>query len=738
MSSPSFPSSSAVDLSLGIVGMSCAACSGRLERVLSRLEGVERAWVSLAAERADLRYDPARINVADIEAAICRAGFAPDPTRRGEDEDLDRAEAARAVRERREILVLAAATLLTLPLIAEMGLMLAGIPSILPPWGQMALAALVQFGVGARFYRGAWAALRGGSGNMDLLVALGSSAAFGLSAFRVIGALPGPLYFESAAVVITLVLLGKALEGRARHSAAGAIRALMRLAPATAQVERDGVVIAVPAALVGLGEVVLIRPGERVPVDGEIVAGVSTLDESLVTGESLPILRAVGATVMAGSVNGEGLLRVETQRVGAESTLGRIIRQVRSAEASKAPIQATVDRVAAWFAPAVVVLAIATFLGWWGIGADPTQGFVAAVSVLVVACPCALGLATPAAIMVGTGIAARQGILIRDAAALEQAHRVTVVAFDKTGTLTEGRPALAALHPLSPGGETELLRLAASAQRGSEHPLGRAVVAAAEAAGLKLAPVETFSAEPGRGLVAQVEGATLVIGSRRMLTERGIALGPLETIADAEEAAGRALMGVVRAEQLLGLIALTDPLRPGAAAAITALQQLGIETVMLTGDSPRAAQTVAASLGLSRIEAGLLPADKSTAIAQLRATGAVVAMVGDGINDAPALAAADIGIAMGGGSDAAMRAAGLTLMRSDLMLVAQALTLSRATAARVRQNLAWAFCYNLIALPAAAAGLLSPMIAAAAMAASSLSVVTNALLLRRWRGASRP
>lgn len=723
------------DLSLGIIGMTCAACSARLERVLSRLDGVERALVSLPAERADLRYDPARVGLAEIEAAIRRAGFAPDPARRGEDEDLDRAEAARAQRGRREWLLLAFAALLTLPLVAEMVVMVAAPHAhfTLPPWLQLALAGLVLAGPGARFYAGAWAALRNGAGNMDLLVVLGSSAAFGLSAARVIAGSDGPFYFEGAAVVVTLVLLGKVLEGRARHAAAGAIRALMRLAPPTARVERDGIEIDVPLALVGLGERVVIRPGERVPVDGMILAGASSLDESLITGESLPVPRGPGEAVVAGAINGEGLLRVETKGVGAESTLGRIIRQVRAAEASKAPIQATVDRVAAWFVPAVVALAAATFLVWALALGAPADGFVAAVSVLVVACPCALGLATPAAIMVGTGVAARHGILIRDAAALELAHRVTLVAFDKTGTLTEGRPALAALHPLPPLDETELLRLAASAQRGSEHPLGRALVAAAEARTLPLDPVEDFRAIPGLGLEARVGGAALLIGSRRLFAERGLPLGPLDPLADAEEAQGRALMAVARDGVPLGLIALADPPRPGAAAALATLQTLGIATAMLTGDSPRAAAAVAAQVGVTRVEAALLPGDKSAALARLRQEAGVVAMVGDGVNDAPALAAADIGIALGGGSDAAMRAAGLTLIRPDLALVADALALSRATAARVRQNLAWAFVYNLLALPAAAAGLLSPMIAAAAMAFSSLSVVSNALWLRRWK-----
>ncbi|CCG41001.1 heavy metal translocating P-type ATPase [Magnetospirillum molischianum] len=736
MASPSSSDIRFADLSLGVNGMTCAACSTRLERVLGRVEGVERALVSLAAERADIRYDPARVSPQALEAAIVRAGFAPDPARSGEDEDLDRAEAERTARGRRDIRLLVLSAALTLPLMLDMGLEMAGEQALLPPWGQLVLATLVQFAIGARFYSGAWASLRGGAGNMDVLVVMGTSAAFGLSAFRVLtgDAHHGNLYFEGSATVITLVLLGKALENRARHSAAGSIRALMRLKPATARVERDGIEIEVPASLVGIGETVVIRPGERVPVDGTILDGDSTLDESLVTGESLPVERGKGDAVVAGSVNGEGLLRVAATGIGAESTIGRIIRLVRGAQASKAPVQALVDRVSAIFVPVVVALAAATFLGWWGLADDGATGFVAAISVLVVACPCALGLATPAGIMVGTGLAARHGILIKDAESLERAHKVAAIAFDKTGTLTEGHPALATLCAVD-GDRTALLRLVASAQQGSEHPLGRATVAAAE--GLALEPVNDFRALPGRGLTARVAGQSVIIGSRRLMEESGIDPTPLAAAAEAEEALGHTLMWVAAGTVLVGFISLADPIRPTAAVAIAALKAMGIVPAMLTGDSPRAAQAVARQVGIERVYAGILPEDKVAELARLRKEFGVVAMVGDGINDAPALAAADIGIAMGGGSDAAMQAAGLTLMRSDPALLPQALGISRATAAKIRQNLIWAFAYNLIALPAAAAGLLSPAIAGAAMALSSVSVVTNALLLKRWRPLSQ-
>ncbi|CAA7617014.1 copper transporter [Candidatus Terasakiella magnetica] len=718
-------------LSLPVKGMTCAACSTRLERVLSKVAGVDQALVSLAAERADIRFDSIQTGPDALIAAIAKAGFEARLSDGG-DEDLDRDEAEHAAESTHQLRLLILSALLTLPLVGQMILDLAGLHVMIPPLVQLALALPVQFWIGARFYSGAWASLRGGMGNMDVLVVLGTSAAFGLSAWHVAAgdAHHGNLYFEGASVVITLVLLGKWLEARAKRSATGAIRALMRLKPETARIERDGQVIEVPAALVGVGEVVVVRPGERVPVDGEVADGSSQLDESLITGESLPVIKSVGEAVVAGSVNGEGLLRVRATRVGAQSTISRIIRMVQGAQASKAPVQKLVDRISSIFVPVVVALAALAFLGWWLGGDDLQTAFVAAVSVLVIACPCALGLATPTGIMVGTGVAARHGILIKDAVALERAHHVTVVVFDKTGTLTEGHPAVARVGAVG-GDDSALLRLAASAQAGSEHPLGRAVLKAA--AGLDLAPVSDFRTLPGRGLAASVEGRALLIGSRRLMLEESVDLAPLQAEADAEEALGRTLMWVAEDKALRGFVAVTDPVKPSAVHAVAALKRLGIQSVMLTGDNARAAAAVAAAVGIDRVVAEVLPEDKAAEVEKLKGAGRVVAMVGDGINDAPALAAADIGIAMGTGTDVAMQAAGITLVRGDPALLAEALAISRATTAKIRQNLFWAFAYNVVAIPAAAFGLLTPVIAGAAMAMSSVSVVSNSLLLKRWR-----
>ncbi|OAN52908.1 copper-transporting ATPase [Paramagnetospirillum marisnigri] len=709
--------------------MTCAACSTRLERVLGKVEGVERALVSLAAERADIRFDPALARPEQLVAAIVKAGFQADLTQSGE-EDLDRAEAEQAREARHHLVALGISALLTLPLVGQMILDLSGIPVMIPGWLQLALAAPVQFVIGARFYKGAWTSLRGGMGNMDVLVVLGTSAAFGLSAWHVaVGdAHHHNLYFEGAAVVITLVLLGKLLETRAKRSAAGAIRALMRLRPNVARVERDGLILEVPAALVAMGEVVVLRPGEAAPVDGSVLSGESQMDESLITGESLPVPKGPGDVVVAGAVNGDGLLRLAATRVGADSTINRIIRMVQGAQAAKAPVQHLVDKVSAIFVPVVVVIAVLSFLGWWLLAGDPATAFVAAVSVLVIACPCALGLATPTGIMVGTGLAARRGILIKDAEALERAHHTRVVVFDKTGTLTEGRPAV--VHVVD-GGQPDFLRLAASAQAGSEHPLARAVLAVVPPE--SLSPVSDFAALPGRGLRAVVESHSLLLGSSRLMAEQGLDLSAFTDAAAEQERLGRTLMWVAEPPRALGFIAVADPVKPSAAGAVAALKAMGVETVMLTGDNARAAQVVAEAVGVDRVVAEVLPEDKTAEVAKLKSGGRVVAMVGDGVNDAPALAAADIGIAMGTGSDVAMQAAGITLMRGDLSLLAEALSISHATTAKIRQNLFWAFGYNVIAIPAAAFGLLTPVIAGAAMAMSSVSVVSNSLLLRRWR-----
>ncbi|MBC7950304.1 MAG: copper-translocating P-type ATPase [Rhodospirillaceae bacterium] len=715
---------------LSITGMTCAACSTRLEKVLGKVPGVRKAEVNLATERARITLLPGTASAADLVAAVHKAGFGGRMVTNAQDQ-ATREELDHARDLRRQLIRLAVAVVLTLPLVAGMVAELAGIPWAVPPVVQLALTTPVQFWIGWRFYEGAWKSLRGGAGNMDVLVALGTSAAYFLSAWHVVmgTAHHGNLYFEGAAVVITLVLLGKVLEARAKRSAAGAIRALMKLKPDVARVERDGGVVEVPADAVAPGDVVVVRPGERLPVDGVVVEGESQVDESLITGESLPVSKSVGADVVAGAVNGDGLLRIRATRVGAESTIARIIRMVQGAQASKAPVQKLVDRISAVFVPVVVAVAALSFLGWWLIGGDIQHAIVAAISVLVIACPCALGLATPTGIMVGTGVAARHGILIKDADALERAHHANVVVFDKTGTLTEGHPAVVAQQ-----GDDDLLALVASAQQGSEHPLAKAVLAAVK----ELAPVSEFRSLPGRGLTAIVQGRALVIGSQRLMVERGVDITALIAAAQAHESQGRTVMwaadmlaaGGTRA---LGFIAVADPVKASARAAVAGLKALGIETVMLTGDNARAAAAVAEAVGVDRVVAEVLPEDKAAEIMKLKQAGKVVAMVGDGVNDAPALAAAHIGIAMGTGTDVAMQAAGITLVKGDPGLLPAALSVSRATYAKIRQNLFWAFVYNLVAIPLAALGLLTPVIAGAAMAFSSVSVVSNSLLLKRWR-----
>jgi Cu+-exporting ATPase len=625
---------------------------------------------------------------------------------------------------------------------------------------QWLLATPVQFWLGARFYRAGWLAARARSGNMDLLVALGTSAAYGLSVYQLLsaGAMPH-LYFEASAVVITLVLLGKWLEARAKRQTAQAIRALQTLRPESARVRRDGQDVDVAIHEVRVDDVIVVRPGERIAGDGVVSEGASHVDEALITGESLPVARHAGERVTGGAINGEGLLLVRVTAVGAESTLSRIIRLVEDAQAAKAPVQHLVDRVSAVFVPVVLVLALLTFAGWWLVAGDAEQAIINAVAVLVIACPCALGLATPAAIMAGTGVAARYGILIKDAEALELAHRITTVAFDKTGTLTEGQPSLAVMAPAPGVDEAHLLQLAAAVQRGSEHALARAVQqAAAQAVQAPGVPSATapaaadfsarvaapllasdISALPGRGVTATVAGARLLLGSTRLMQEQGISLQALSTRAEELEHTGHPISWLADAttHQLLGLLAFGDRIKPQAQAAIAALHAMGIRTVLLTGDNQGSANAVGQQLGVQRIVANMLPADKASTIAALKQEGGTIAMVGDGINDAPALAAADVGIAMSSGTDVAMHAAGITLMRGDPALVAAAISISRRSYSKIRQNLFWAFIYNLIGIPLAAFGLLNPMVAGGAMALSSVSVISNALLLRRWKPEDR-
>ena len=717
------------EIDLNIAGMTCASCVGRVEKALLKVPGVLAASVNLATESARIKVTGGA-DAATLIAAIDKAGYAATVPAASQ-------ASAPAVAPNRDGLKVAFAAVLAFPLMLPMLLEWAGIHLMLPGALQFALATPVQFYFGARFYKAGWKAARAGSGNMDLLVALGTSAAYGLSVYQWLtaGEILPHLYFEASAVVITLVLLGKWLESRAKRQTASAIRALQVLRPESARVRRDGVEIDLPVEQVKVGDLVVIRPGERVAVDGVVVEGASQVNESLITGESLPVDKHPGDKVTGGAINADGLLLVRTQAVGGETTLSRIIRLVEDAQAAKAPIQHLVDKVSAIFVPVVLVLALLTMLGWWFATGELENAIINAVAVLVIACPCALGLATPTAIMAGTGVAARYGILIKDAEALEVAHAVNTVVFDKTGTLTVGKPALAALHAHGIA-EARLLQLAASIQRGSEHSLATAVLDAAGARHIEPLPATALSALPGRGLAANVDGLDLKLGSTRLMQELNVDMTPLAAQALSLENTGNTISWLSSGTQLLGLFAFSDQVKPNAQAAIAHLHSLGIRTVMLTGDNQGSADAVGKLLGIDTVAAKMLPADKTAKIVALKGEGAKVAMVGDGINDAPALAAADVGIAMSTGTDVAMHAAGITLMRGDPALVADAIDISRRTYSKIRQNLFWAFIYNMIGIPLAAFGLLNPMVAGAAMAFSSVSVISNALLLRRWKARS--
>jgi P-type Cu+ transporter len=713
---------------LSLEGMTCATCATRIEKVLRKVPGVAAVQVNLASEVATVAVLPGAAELSTLVAAVERAGFG---ARLAERSPGAATEEAAARRDRRELAVLVGAALLTAPLIVPMVGDVVGRHWMLPGLAQLVLATPVQLVAGARFYSGAYNALRGGSANMDVLVALGTSAAFLLSVWLLWQGEPH-LYFEAAAAVVTLVRLGKWLELRAKRSTNQALKALLALRPERARVLREGREVDVPAEAVGKGDVVVVRPGERVPVDGRVVFGDTQVDESLITGEAMPVPRGPKDEVPAGAINVDGLIHLEALRVGEESTINRIIALVQGAQGTRPPIQRLVDRVSSIFVPAVLAFAALTFLGWWLAGAGLTAAIITAVSVLVIACPCALGLATPAALVVGTGVAARAGVLIRDAEALERAHVLDVVVFDKTGTLTEGRPEL--VTTLAVNGDVDgLLAHVAALQHGSEHPLGQAVVRAAQAQALALPPVTGFRALPGRGVSGLVEGRELVVGSPRLVRERGVDVSAHAASAFALEEEGMTVVWVFEGERILGYLGLADAPREGALEAVAGLREAGVETILLTGDNRAAAERMGALLGVDRVLAEVLPEDKAAEVSRLRAEGRVVGMVGDGVNDAPALAAADVGLAMASGTDVAKKSAGVTLMRPDPRLVATAVAISRATTSKIRQNLFWAFFYNVIGLPLSAAGFLTPVFAGAAMALSSVSVLSNALLLRRFK-----
>jgi P-type Cu+ transporter len=718
-------------LDLGIGGMTCASCVGRVEKALRKVPGVQEASVNLATESARITYAPADQMEARLRRAVRDAGYEPRAMEDTRDEDLSPWAGFAPV---------AAGIVLSTPLVVPMIGDLFGFHWMLPAWLQFLLATPVQFVLGARFYKAGWHAAKALSGNMDLLVAIGTSAGWGLSVWLWLTADSGHLYFEASAVVVTLVLLGKWLEARAKRQTTTAIRALQALRPEIAHVlSRSGVETDVPVAEVLQGDRLVVRPGERVPADGRVEQGQTQVDESMLTGEPLPVAKAEGARLTGGSINGEGRVVMAVTAVGQETVLAQIIRLVEDAQAAKAPIQRLVDQVSAVFVPVVLVIGLATVLGWWWAGAPMETALIHAVAVLVIACPCALGLATPAAIMAGTGVAARNGILIKDAQALEVAHKVDTVAFDKTGTLTVGQPRLVSFVAAPGVDEAQALTAAATLQAGSEHPLARAVQAAAKERGLAPVQPDGVRALPGRGTEGEVGVRSYLIGSLRWMDELGVALGGLAAHVQRLQGEGATVSAMVeRTTQGLApvaLMAFADEPKQGAREALAALRRRGLRVVMISGDNRAAALAMGRRLGLGENEVigDVLPGDKAAKVAELKQGGHRVCMVGDGVNDAPALAAADVGIAMATGTDVAMHAAGITLMRGDVSLVAGALDISHRTVLKIRQNLFWAFAYNVAGIPLAALGYLSPVMAGAAMALSSVSVVSNALLLKRWR-----
>lgn len=714
---------------LQLTGMTCVACAARIEKVLNRIPDVT-ATVNFATEKARIEFDQQNTDLEALIAAVKRAGFDAHPVRDFAAEKQERAEAYR--KQRLQFII---SLLLTAPLLVEMVLMLPiwnmHSHGLLPLWLQGLLATPVQFWIGKRFFVGAWHSLRGGGANMDVLVALGTSAAYFLSCAVLLFNLDHPVYFEASATIITLVLLGKLMETRAKGHASAALEALINLQPKLAHVERSGTMVEVPVAEVLLGDIFLVRPGESVPVDGVVLEGTSSIDEAMLTGESIPKDKQAEDKVFTATINLRGLLKCRAIAVGTQTQLAAIIRLVGQAQGSKAPIQKLADKIASIFVPVVVAVAVLTFIVWWALGSDFATALINAVSVLVISCPCALGLATPTAVVVATGRAASAGILVKNATALEHAHKLSVLIVDKTGTLTTGKPIVTDILPTAGYSTNQLLHVAASLAQGSTHPLSRALLGVAAEKNITLSPSSAFNEESGSGLSGEIGGKNYQLGSPTYIASKKIVLDETSILALQQQ--GKTVIAVSNEHTLLGCIAMADTLRDSSIYAVARLNKMGIRVVMLSGDNIATAQAIAQQVGISEFRAEVLPQDKATHVQSFKAQGQMVGMVGDGINDAPALAAADVSFAMKSGSDIAIEAADITLMRNDLMSVVDAIDLSRVALAKIRQNLFFAFGYNILGIPLAALGMLNPVIAGAAMAMSSVSVVSNALLLKRWQ-----
>ena len=720
-----------VEYNFYVEDMSCASCVSRVEKAIKKVDGVIDVSVNLATEKATVKAN-SNVNLATLMSAVDKAGYHAVRM-------TDQQTHAKDTEKQASLWPIVVSILFAIPFVLPMLLEPFGFHLMMPAWLQFILASIVQFGLGAKFYRSGFSALKAFTGNMDLLVAIGTSAAYGLSLYQLITGHYDHLYFESSVVIITLILVGKWLESRAKHQTTQAIEALSALRPEVALVRQGDHEISLPISQVKVNDIVVIKPGERIPVDGIIMEGTSSSDESMLTGESFPVNKTVNDVVTGGTINGEGLIIVKTTAIQSDSKLSKIIEMVESAQAKKAPIQRIVDRISAIFVPVILIIALITLLAWGIIYHDWQQALLHAVAVLVIACPCALGLATPTAIMVGTGVAARQGILIKDAEALETLHNVNTVAFDKTGTLTEGKPDLVEIDVVGTETPDQILSLAASMQAGSEHPLAKAMLSKAK----KYDYAKNITSVTGSGVMATIDNTEYYLGSLRWMKSLNAYFVNMDDKIDELTSKGYTISFLAKQQAedsvvILALFGFADVIKPEARNAIDALHQLHVNTVMLTGDNQQAANYVGQQLNLDKVIAEVLPQDKANYIYQLQKeshtnTNNQVAMVGDGINDAPALAAADIGIAMGTGTDVAMHTASITLMRGNLYLIADAIDISRRTYNKIKQNLFWAFFYNLIGIPLAAFGFLNPMIAGAAMALSSVSVVTNALLLKRWK-----